>query len=279
MMRDTFFSMPRFVNLCRKDMVENWRANVLRMVLMYGVMAIVMIWNGYLNYYRELYREIDPAWDFVLSLLIFGLFGFGSLSASFTMEKMKSKTSRLSTLMTPATPFEKFFSRWFISTVVFLVVFLIAYKLADYTRVLVYTLKYPEIKSIATVSLSHLVQPAEGTGGMVNGYYLFPSMEILILVIALYFFTQSLFVLGSSVWPKNAFLKTFAAGIVIIIIYVLVASGLGNLLFDKGKYYSFGHISEDMTTDVVSALAIIMTLVNWIIAYFRFKESEIINRM
>ena len=32
-MKDTFFSLPRFMNLCRKEMVENWRSNVLRMVL------------------------------------------------------------------------------------------------------------------------------------------------------------------------------------------------------------------------------------------------------
>jgi len=35
-MKDTFFSLPRFMNLCRKEMVESWRSNVLRMVLMYG---------------------------------------------------------------------------------------------------------------------------------------------------------------------------------------------------------------------------------------------------
>ena len=30
MIRDTFFSAPRFVNLCRKEMVESWKANLLR---------------------------------------------------------------------------------------------------------------------------------------------------------------------------------------------------------------------------------------------------------
>ena len=49
MIKDTFFSLPRFMNLCRKEMVENWKSNVLRMVLMYGVMAVVMVWNGYLS--------------------------------------------------------------------------------------------------------------------------------------------------------------------------------------------------------------------------------------
>lgn len=50
MIRDTFFSMPRFVELCRKEMVENWKTNLLRFVLMYGVLAIALVWNAYLEY-------------------------------------------------------------------------------------------------------------------------------------------------------------------------------------------------------------------------------------
>ena len=63
MIKDTFFSLPRFMNLCRKEMVENWKSNVLRMVLMYGVMAVVMVWNGYFryrgtyNYQEELLKD------------------------------------------------------------------------------------------------------------------------------------------------------------------------------------------------------------------------------
>ena len=93
MIKDTFFSLPRFMNLCRKEMVENWKSNVLRMVLMYGVMAVVMVWNGYFEYRgtsNHVYAE-DPAWVFLLVVFIWGLWGFGCLSASFTMEKMKSK--------------------------------------------------------------------------------------------------------------------------------------------------------------------------------------------
>lgn len=129
MIKDTFFSLPRFMNLCRKEMVENWRSNVLRMVLMYGVMAVVLVWNGYTqyNYHDSVYfirhANTDPAWGFILMAFLWFLFVFGCLSASLVMEKMKNKTSRLSTLMTPSTPFEKFFSRWLISTIVFLVVF------------------------------------------------------------------------------------------------------------------------------------------------------------
>ncbi len=44
MIKDTFFSLPRFMNLCRKEMVESWKSNVLRIVLLYGVMTVV--WSG-----------------------------------------------------------------------------------------------------------------------------------------------------------------------------------------------------------------------------------------
>jgi hypothetical protein len=75
MIKDTFFSLPRFMNLCRKEMVENWKSNVLRMVLMYGVMAVVMVWNGYFEYRgtsNHVYAE-DPAWVFLLVVFIWDL--------------------------------------------------------------------------------------------------------------------------------------------------------------------------------------------------------------
>ena len=121
MIRDTFFSQTRFVNLCRKEMVENWKSNLLRVALMYGAMAVIMLWSGYLSY-RAVGQDTDSTWEFNLVIFMWGLCVFGCLSASFTMERMKSKTGRLSVLMTPATSFEKYFSRWLVFTVVFLIV-------------------------------------------------------------------------------------------------------------------------------------------------------------
>ena len=277
-MKDTFFSLPRFINLCRKEMVENWRSNVLRMVLMYGVMAVVMVWNGYFEYrYWHSGQIEDPAWTFLLVVFIWSLWGFGCLSASFTMEKMKTKTSRTSMLMVPATPFEKFFSRWFVFTVVFLVIFLISYKLADYTRFIIYSLAYPEEKDfIIPVDLSHLV-------GERKTYYTLCRTGLQFgALLSAYFFVQSLFVLGSSIWPKNSFLKTFASGTVIAIVYFLLAVFMSKMFLENGNYYSenvFTGMSEDTAMSIMIVVGIFFTLMNWTLAYFRFKESEIVNRM
>ena len=278
MIKDTFFSLPRFMNLCRKEMVENWRSNVLRMVLMYGVMAVVMVWNGYFEYrYWHSGQIEDPAWTFLLVVFIWSLWGFGCLSASFTMEKMKTKTSRTSMLMVPATPFEKFFSRWFVFTVVVLVIFLISYKLADYTRFIIYSLAYPEEKDfIIPVDLSHLV-------GERKTYYTLCRTGLQFgALLSAYFFVQSLFVLGSSIWPKNSFLKTFASGTVIAIVYFLLAVFMSKMFLENGNYYSenvFTGMSEDTAMSIMIVVGIFFTLMNWTLAYLRFKESEIVNRM
>lgn len=278
MIKDTFFSLPRFMNLCRKEMVENWRSNVLRMVLMYGVMAVVMVWNGYFEYrYWHSGQIEDPAWTFLLVVFIWSLWGFGCLSASFTMEKMKTKTSRTSMLMVPATPFEKFFSRWFVFTVVFLVIFLISYKLADYTRFIIYSLAYPEEKDfIIPVDLSHLV-------GERKTYYTLCRTGLQFgALLSAYFFVQSLFVLGSSIWPKNSFLKTFASGTGIAIVYFLLAVFMSKMFLENGNYYSenvFTGMSEDTAMSIMIVVGIFFTLMNWTLAYLRFKESEIVNRM
>ena len=278
MIKDTFFSLPRFMNLCRKEMVESWRSNVLRMVLMYGVMAVVLVWNGYFEYrYWHSGQIEDPAWTFLLVVFIWSLWGFGCLSASFTMEKMKTKTSRTSMLMVPATPFEKFFSRWFVFTVVFLVIFLISYKLADYTRFIIYSLAYPEEKDfIIPVDLSHLV-------GERKTYYTLCRTGLQFgALLSAYFFVQSLFVLGSSIWPKNSFLKTFASGTVIAIVYFLLAVFMSKMFLENGNYYSenvFTGMSEDTAMSIMIVVGIFFTLMNWTLAYLRFKESEIVNRM
>lgn len=156
------FSAPRFVNLCRKEMVESWKANLLRFVMMYGIMAIAFVWNGYFryNYPQGMIDrgvEQDPIWYFELTIFLWAMVIMGLLSASFVMERMKTKTNRIAVLMTPATMFEKFLSRWLVFTFGFLIVFLIAFKLADWTRVMIYMVSYPELKGvIASAPLSYL---------------------------------------------------------------------------------------------------------------------------
>lgn len=271
MIRDTFFSMPRFVNLCRKEMVESWRKNLLRFVMLYGIMAIALVWIGHFKYrdwpyIKDYYVNTDPVWEFALPVFIVTLLITGMLGASFVMERMKSKTNRISVLMTPGTMFEKYFSRWLIFTFGFLVAFVIAFKLADWTRVVIYMARYPEINEIAPMPLSFF-----------RHWGLFKNNNEIIVAVSMYFFAQSLFVLGSSIWPKNAFVKTFSAIVVVVIVYVMVGAALTKMLF-TGYGFRSPIISESHLRLIVGTVFFTLACFNWALAYFRFKESEIINR-
>lgn len=271
MIRDTFFSMPRFVNLCRKEVVESWRTNLLRFAMIYGIMAVAFVWIGYFKYkdwpyIKTYYENSDPVWEFALLIFVSAILIMGMLSASFVMERMKSKTNRIAVLMTPATMFEKFFSRWLIFTLGFLIIFIVAFKMADWTRTVIYMASYPEIHQIDSMPLSFF-----------RHWGIFGTKGGIILSVCMYFFVQSLFVLGSSIWFKNAFVKTFAALVAIVIVYFSFGAILMKMFY-LGDGFHGPIISDVALTVLMSIIFFALACFNWMLAYFRFKESEIINR-
>ena len=275
MIRDTFFSLHRFVNVCRKEMVENWKTYILRSVMVYGMLAIVFVWNGYYQYHNLEAGAVgrDPIWEFESRFFLWGLVIWGCISASFAMERMKSKTSRTVVLMTPATMFEKFFARWLVATCGFILVFLIAFKLADLTRVVFYLLAYPELHVVHSFPLwefccnTNCFYETIGSGPAVVGIFL-----------SCYFFLQSFFLLGSTVWPKNALIKTFAAGVCIFVSYILIAVLCLKAILPNNFFMTEPYIDREASGGWLIFITSFFALFNWVLAYFRFKESEIINR-
>lgn len=279
MIRDTFFSLPRFVNVCRKEMVESWKINLRRVVLMYGVLAIALICEAYSQYgwYHEgvdLMRR-RAIWSFGMMAFVWGLIILGSLSASFTMERMKTKNNRVAMLMMPATMFEKFLARWLVFTFGFLLIYLVAYKLADWTRVLFFMVKNPEETTVGPVPLLSLLV-GEGRLSQVD-WTLLGNGEQFVRAVGGYFLLQSCFVLGSSIWPRNTFVKTFVAGVAIVIGYTAVGALAVKLMWG-GHPVNVKEPSEETLWLVLTLFCYTMTLFNWVLAYFRFKESEVIKR-
>lgn len=279
MIRDTFFDLHRFVNVCRKEMVESWKSNVLRMVLMYGMIAIALIWNAYLEYdIRDFNRNSvemeEDVWTFGVVVFAWGIAIMGCLSASFVMERMKTKASRTVMLMTPATMFEKFFARWLVFTFGFLLLFFVAFKLADWTRVLFFMVRFPEWDCISSIPFCSYLIGGEG----VEHWTLFTDNRHFLLGVSLYFMFQSFFVLGSTVWPRNAFLKTFASGFCIFIVYLLIGTSMARAFLSGDFFMSKAEIAMETIWMWLTVVASVMTLFNWVLAYFRFKESEIIHR-
>lgn len=276
MIRDTFFSMPRFINLCRKEMVENWRVNLLRWATLFGILVVAFVWKGVRyseaadGFIPPYWGKEDPVWNFEMFFTLAILYFMAMLSASLIMERMKGKTGRTAMLMTPATQFEKFLVRWLVFTVGYLISFLIAWRLADCTRVLIYKMIYPELEQIRLLPLVRFVSDGHNSAP-------FNNTDQLLLGVFGFLFNQSLFVLGGVLWPKNSFVKTVVALMIVLIVYVSIGGWLANMLL-SGHYFQ-GSLDEDfMGVGTFNALLFLLTLFNWALAYFRFRESEVIHR-
>ena len=272
-MKDTFFSFPRFANYFKKVLVEDRKRLLQRIITVFGLLVVfgAIISDSCYQHYMEALKigivrsEIDPAIDGLMPLFVFGLFIGCALSASFIMEPMSSKTGRIYALMLPATSFEKYFVRWFIYTIGYLVVYYFLFLLVDVMRVCVFSVIYPEIDIITFIN---------------------PYAEIVALrdevplgfVVSLYLLLQSIFVLGSSLWPKYAFLKTFTAYTILGMAFSAFFAGLMNLFNRPGNSYIMLELSDDTLFLIATCGVMMVTLFFWWLAYKRFKEMEVVNR-
>lgn len=271
--KDTFFSFPRFANYFKKVLVEDRKRLLQRIITVFGLLVVfgAIISDSCYQHYMEALKigivcnEIDPAIDGLMPLFVFGLFIGCALSASFIMEPMSSKTGRIYALMLPATSFEKYFVRWFIYTIGYLVVYYLLFLLVDVMRVCVFSVVYPEIDIIT---------------------FLNPYAEIVALrddaplgfIVSLYLLLQSIFVLGSSLWPKYAFLKTFTAYTILGMAFTAFFAGIMNLFDRPGNSYIMPELSEDACFLIATCGVMMVTLFFWWLAYKRFKEMEVVNR-
>lgn len=272
-MKDTFFSFPRFANYFKKVLVEDRKRLLQRIITVFGLMVVfsAIFSDSCYQHYMEVLEigivrnEIDPAIDRLMPLFVFGLFIGCALSASFIMEPMGSKTGRIYALMLPATSFEKYFVRWFIYTIGYLVVYYLLFLLVDVMRVCVFSVIYPEIDIITFIN---------------------PYAEIVALrdevplgfVVSLYLLLQSIFVLGSSLWPKYAFLKTFTAYTILGMAFSAFFAGIMNLFDRPGNSYIMPELSDDTLFLIATCGVMMVTLFFWWLAYKRFKEMEVVNR-
>jgi len=285
---NNIFNLKRFGFVFRKDFLENRKLYLLLFLTMLGIMAIVSIimtrnychqWTN-ASYNNILYHNKDLLTFFSLAFLAGGL-----LFASTFMTQMNSKLKSLSFLSSPSSNFEKYLSRWIIVTIGYVLAFFIAMWVADFLRVTVNRIYYPDLE-IKFLDLSKLYYP---TNDYTSRYYMVPKF-VFILFIFIYLFFQSLFLLGTTFWEKASFVKTFVAVAVIIFAYIMICrwtilfsyeeglDGFGNVL---GSFFAFtdnGNAENYLKITTYIALSV-LTLTNWTLAFFRLRESEIIKRL
>lgn len=250
----------RIKSLMAKEWDEQKKHYLLIWLVYFGVMAVIFTWCS-LMYVQD---EISDGYDAVSSTpgefwsgssfiypfyILFLLLAVSSRGSDF-MFGATDRQGLQAHLSLPASTGEKFLVRWFFIVPFTYLLFYMAFLAADLVRLLVCSAVFPDLK------VFHLL-----IGEALDGELLVQSLA-----------GQSLFILGSTFWKKNGFVKTAACLIAYAILWVAVALAL------ISQY-------ENPETEILYPLWI-QNLLNWgmpllvwvvctALAYWRFGDMQL----
>ncbi len=268
------FSFPRFGALIKKSWIEDWRSLLLMAGTMLGGLTLIGILIAFSEYHEGMMLK-----HFANNMIHFEAIWFGicfivggMVFASRSFSSMLTPQSSLSTLMVPASQFEKYLYRFLLAVpVYFIMVFLFAV-VADWLRVIFVDFNYGI--SVNSMDWSMVMFPSDDA----DDYY--SGMKFTRSVCIGYLMMQSFYFLGSIVWPKHSFVKTFLVVGLIFFGYVLWGAWIMTTFEVDGMMIpepSWLKDRDDVIRlfDIISAVIIVF---NYCLAFFRFRESETINR-
>lgn len=268
-MTDTF-SFPRFGKLLATDLTANvkkyslWLGLIVGIISALAVIAIMSNTDAITNK-EYLYYSVsfsDPVATFMTFVFYFGLFITTAIAASLTMQNFAEKGSFINAMMLPATQLEKFLSQWFIFVPGFLAMYLLSFQVIDWVRVVAEMAIFGSNANIKSINVITLLLPNDmEEPGVIWGLMI----------------VQSVFLLGSTIWPKNSMVKTVCAIGIISLALIIFNILCIQMLLDSNSSYSL-NLTDTQESILAWTIVCFLTLANYIIAYYRYKEIELIQR-
>lgn len=251
-----------FMLTLRKEVIENRKALMIGIGSCWGLCMLLGAFLGLLRMgggAREVY------FFFFMCFLIAGIIG------SLTFSNMKTKTGRISSILLPATPIEKFFIRWLAVVPGLLIVLILGFYIGDASRIITSWIDGAQMGShyYRIVDIWRIVMHSFGESNM--------SIMMSCFLICSYFFTQALYIYGAILWPKLSYVKTLLA------LWVLeMALGPAFIFILKHIGFSFNMLTYAQAMSILwiaCTLLVVLTLALYFLTYLRFKNSQVIYKL
>ena len=280
------FSFSRLALVMKRDWMENWKKNLnLFLAMSLAFLTVYLFQMNDFDYPIVGENMSIDAMDYINShtqgfALVFYLTLF--YQAAEIMSNMRTKESRLSYLMLPATMLEKFLARFLYVTAGIVLMLLVSSLLAEVVR----WAFMPFFHSLAD---RFKIFVWAGAWGNIFDSFIGESKLLMnngafvpqgIMNTLVFFWFHSLFVLGGSYFGKHAFFKTWGTMISVVLAFV----GLGVLL-DTVEVWNFLRPIMDFITQIPEAMAFFLiafiffcfTALNWWLSYKLFTRQQIIK--
>lgn len=259
-----FFNLRRFLLLLRRDFSNGYRSVLIAMAAVLGFIILVSALSALKGGNGEFYTVIFA------QLLFVG----GYIVSSLAFKELHQPDRSYFYCTLPGSLVEKFSSKLLVTS--------LGYALG--------TLIFYTIVGAASEGINRLI--------FGRGHYFFNPLDMnILLMIAVYLVTQSVFLTGSIYFRKLAFLKTtlivncavIAFGLIIALTFYLIfrehihPGGLDPRI--EAIWNKLGHTGQ-IETELGSFANIFLTLIKilfwyvlapvcWLISYFRFSETEV----
>ncbi len=277
MKENKYFSSERFATLAKADIAVN-KSNYLKMIiggtgvfvavsLLVSILALIDI-NSLKQMSELTGRAVDEAirikqstygstyaglsvWIFCLGLTVLG---------SLTFSNLSSKRKRISALMLPASESEKFLFRLLTYLVAGSILLLIGFFIGLCICQIIFGGGWVVFDEI---------------GGFFNQEF---SGWIVSAFILMALLGNSIYTLGSALWPKLSWIKTWVILIAIQWIGTIVMIILSSTDISWHTFFMFwaDHFSLLRWTGV--SLLAILNIACWVLAWLRFRNTQIIQR-
>ena len=287
---NNFFSFSRIAMVMKREIMENWKTNLYRLIGIYAAFALVMILHMWtMSSGRPSQISFTAYCSNIMGTFVF-IIGIASIAyAANIMENMITKEKRIAFLMLPATMIEKFVARFLIVTVGLAVAVFVAASLAEITRYLLLPLfNVPEtfhqsvlynLLSMASVDGEQIYR---GSGYAMNMPYQNWLGEL--CGWAFLVWSHSLYILGGSYWYKKPFFKTLGTLMLISILCSVLSVHIISWVGNDGMR-SFAEWleanSQWMTLNKLLSLGVAFfsafTMFNWWLSYQLFTRSQVVK--
>lgn len=263
------YSTSRMWALTKRYAVEN-RRNIFTtvgvmfgLILLYSIVMTKALWSD-ASQSRTAILWMSYTWMAAIIVQVLG---------SLTFSSMSTKSKRISNMMLPAAQSEKFISQCLLYVVGGNIAMILTFILADTISALIFGIAPGWTTLSEVLSLKQLFME---TPEIIHG-----ALLIALFFLLMYLMDQAIYVLGSALWPKKSFLKTFIALFAIqIIIPIIIPFGMLTDIIPEFVHWFDSINRHDGWLLAWSALAAGYALLCgvYFLAWQRYKRLEIVKR-
>lgn len=277
------FSFTRLMAVMKRDMMENWKTNMYRLIACYSGAAMAFLFGmyGVLSGDKGETGEIqyESFCNTFHSILTFVTFFYLMVCATRIMEVMNTKNKRISYMMLPATNGEKFISRAIYVCITSMVIFFVGLFFAELTRLTLLPLfDAPkefssfclfDIISVSFYDTIHINPEAYGTSSTFIPYLFLISNGL---------WGHSIYILGGTYFRKHPFVKTWGICMVAFIIFAYIFINLSRESIILSIENETLWADTEVILQILSIIFLAFTVFNWTLSYHLFRNSQITDR-